>query len=224
MRILALDIGTGTQDILLFDSTRTIENCVKMVMPSPTVIAAQRIREATRARAPLALTGVNMGGGPVTQAMLEHHQAGLSVHATVDAATTFDDDMEVVRGMGVNLVSDDEIPSLKGAAKIELRDLDLNMVRRALDSFEAGHDWDAVAVAVFDHGSAPPGYSDRKYRFDHLQRQLEQGQRQVAAFCYLPDELPGYMTRIQAVARCADADVPLLLSPNPPREGVWLAS
>ena len=35
MKILALDVGTGTQDILLFDSDRHIENCVKMVMPAP---------------------------------------------------------------------------------------------------------------------------------------------------------------------------------------------
>ena len=64
MKILVLDIGTGTQDILLFDSSRTIETCIKLVMPAPTVIAARRIREATRARQPLAITGVNMGGGP----------------------------------------------------------------------------------------------------------------------------------------------------------------
>ena len=99
MRILALDIGTGTQDILLFDSSRSIENCIKMVMPAPTVIAAQRIGEATAARAPLALTGVNMGGGPVTGAAQRHVQAGLPVYATVSAATTFDDDMEMVKAM-----------------------------------------------------------------------------------------------------------------------------
>jgi len=33
MRILAVDIGTGTQDILLFDSSKRVENCVKMIMP-----------------------------------------------------------------------------------------------------------------------------------------------------------------------------------------------
>ena len=27
MRILAIDVGTGTQDILLFDSSQEIENC-----------------------------------------------------------------------------------------------------------------------------------------------------------------------------------------------------
>ena len=95
MKILALDIGTGTQDILIFDSSKSVENCVKMVMPAPTVIAAQRIREVTRAGQPLVLTGVNMGGGPVTGAMQQHVKAGLPVYATVEAATTFDDDMDM---------------------------------------------------------------------------------------------------------------------------------
>ena len=45
MRILAIDMGTGTQDILLFDSDKPVENCVKMVMPSATEIAARRIRQ-----------------------------------------------------------------------------------------------------------------------------------------------------------------------------------
>ena len=39
MQILTVDIGTGTQDILLFDSERTPENCLKLVMPSPTAAA-----------------------------------------------------------------------------------------------------------------------------------------------------------------------------------------
>jgi len=43
MRILAVDAGTGTQDILLFDSAGPVENSVKLVMPSATSIAAGRI-------------------------------------------------------------------------------------------------------------------------------------------------------------------------------------
>ena len=38
MQILTVDIGTGTQDILLFDSERAPENCLKLVMPSPTLL------------------------------------------------------------------------------------------------------------------------------------------------------------------------------------------
>jgi uncharacterized protein (DUF1786 family) len=211
MKILAVDIGTGTQDLLLFDSSRSVENCIKMVMPAPTVIAGRRIAEATRARRSLVLTGVNMGGGPVTDAMLRHVAAGLAVYATPEAAATFDDDMEVVQGMGVSLVSLDEAAALTDAHRVELRDLDMDMVRRSLAAFEVAPDWDALAMAVFDHGNSPPGYSDRKFRFDHLREQARGGELEVTAFAYLRDEVPDYMTRMLAVAESADTDVPLLL-------------
>src|SRR3970040_2834747 len=48
MRILAVDMGTGTQDILLFDSAQPVEHALQMIMPSATEIAAGRIRRATR--------------------------------------------------------------------------------------------------------------------------------------------------------------------------------
>lgn len=32
MRILTVDVGTGTQDVLLFDSECAIENCCKLIL------------------------------------------------------------------------------------------------------------------------------------------------------------------------------------------------
>ena len=48
MRILAVDIGTGTQDILLFDTHYSVENGLKLVMPSPTLRLAREVEAATR--------------------------------------------------------------------------------------------------------------------------------------------------------------------------------
>lgn len=64
MKILAIDVGTGTQDIMLHDTNHSIENSVKMVLPSPTKIMADRIK---RHHHDLFLTGDTMGGGPVTK-------------------------------------------------------------------------------------------------------------------------------------------------------------
>ena len=211
MKILAIDIGTGTQDILFFDSQKTIENSIKMVMPAPTVIASQRITKATHSRMPLAITGVNMGGGPVTQALRQHLKAKLPVYATISAATTFDDDMEIVRDMGVTLVDEADIYSMNGVATVDLRDLDLKMIRQSIAAFGVEPDWDALAVAVFDHGNAPPGYSDRKFRFDHLRDQVQHGERRINSFSYLPEEIPNYMTRMLSVVKVTDPDTPILL-------------
>src|SRR3989454_12351582 len=89
IRILAVDVGTGTQDILLFESGKTIENCFKMVMPSPTVIVAERIKRATEHGQPLLLTGVTIGGGACHWAARDHALAGYPVAGTPGAGRTF---------------------------------------------------------------------------------------------------------------------------------------
>src|SRR3989304_5323540 len=119
MRILAIDMGTGTQDILLFDSSGPVENSVKMVMPSATEIAAGRVRRATAAGRPVLLTGVTMGGGPCHWALEQHLKAGNGAFATPEAARTFDDDLSMVEQMGVRVVSDDEAARLDGVDHIE---------------------------------------------------------------------------------------------------------
>ena len=86
MRILTVDIGTGTQDIFLYNSRLDIENGFKLVLPSPTMIIHRRIKEATRSRTPLLLTGHQMGGGPSAWAAEDHARAGLPIYATEDAA------------------------------------------------------------------------------------------------------------------------------------------
>ena len=209
MRILAVDAGTGTQDILLFDSAAPPESSLKLIMPSATQIAARRIRRATREGRAVVLTGVTMGGGPCHWALDEHLKTGLKAYATPDAARTFDDDLDVVQGMGVPVVSEDEAKRFEDARHIEMADLDLEAIRRALAAFEVDSDFDGLALACLDHGAAPPGYSDRLFRFEHLRRVVE-GRNDLRAFAYLPDELPDYLTRARALLGCADTDVPIV--------------
>ena len=47
LRILAVDIGAGTQDILLYEDGIPVENCVKLVLPSGTKQVAGKIARAT---------------------------------------------------------------------------------------------------------------------------------------------------------------------------------
>jgi uncharacterized protein (DUF1786 family) len=226
MRILAIDIGTGTQDILLFDSSLEPENCSKLVLPSPTQIYARQIRQATTERRAVVLSGVLMGGGPVSWALGDHLQAGLPVYATPDAARTLDDDLARVQAMGVRLLADPQEISNDAALHLELRDLHLAAIATALAAFGLEPHWDGLAVAVLDHGAAPAGSSDRLFRFEHIRR-VVQGSSNLAkvsepspglghwpldllAFAYLRDELPNYLTRMCAVAACAP-DVPLVL-------------
>jgi uncharacterized protein (DUF1786 family) len=208
MRILAVDMGTGTQDILLFDSAQSVENALQMIMPSATEIAARRIRAATRQRRPVVLTGVTAGGGPCHWALNDHLKAGLAAHATPEAAKTFDDDLEAVQRMGVTLVSDDEASRTDGEP-VHMRDLDLDAIRAAFSAFDVDTRFDGLALGCLDHGASPPGYSDRLFRFEHLRRVVAD-RNDLRAFAYLPDDLPDYLTRARALVAAADAEAPIV--------------
>jgi len=217
MQLLTVDIGTGTQDVLLFDSERELENCFKLVLPSPTVVIADRIRAATAGRQRLVLHGVTMGGGPSHWATMDHVRAGLQAFATPDAARTFDDDLDAVAEMGIQVVSDDEAMGLAdaGAQSVFLRDLALPQILQTLAAFGVHVHLDGLAVAVFDHGAAPPGLSDRIFRFNFLRERLELGLG-LHGFAFLRDDVPPSMTRLRAVGTTAPADLPLLLMDTAP--------
>lgn len=218
MRILTVDVGTGTQDIYLYDSRVDLENGFKLVIPSPTMIVHQQLRRATRHGQAVALTGVTMGGGPSHWAARDHAKAGYRVYATPEAARTFDDDLDRVQADGIQVVSEDEIAALPATvARLELRDFDFAAIERAFGEFGVSlGELEAVAVAVFDHGAAPPEVSDRQFRFDYLDEQIRARNR-LSAFAFLRDEVPAAMTRLQAVVDSARGlDAPLVVMDTAP--------
>ena len=213
MRILAIDMGTGTQDILLFDSDKPVENSPKMVLPSATEIAARRIRRAQREGRRLMLTGTVAGGGPCHWALEDFLRAGGEAFATPVAAQTFDDDLSRVEAMGVRVVSEDEAPA--EAVVVELKDLDLDAIRTALAAFEEPGDFDGIAVGCLDHGAAPPDTSDRTFRFDHLRRTVA-ARNDLLAFATSPGELPEYLTRARAMVAPAVREAPTVFMDTGP--------
>ncbi len=212
-RVLAIDVGTGTQDILVFEAGTVIENAVQLIMPSPTALLAEQVKQATADGADLFLTGVTMGGGPDHWAVEAHLRRGLKVYATPDAARTFDDDLTRVETMGVRIV--DGPNGVAGARRLEMRDFYFSELMDALRSFHVSTAFDAVAVAVFDHGAAPPDISDRRFRFDYLREQVERGTG-LDGFGFLASEIPARMTRMQAVVRTWTGSEPLFLMDTGP--------
>jgi uncharacterized protein (DUF1786 family) len=105
---------------------------------------------------------------------------------------------------------------LGGVRSLKMLDFDYGALARAFGAF--GVDLDAVdvlAVAVFDHGAAPPGYSDRLFRFEYLAGRIQTGAG-LAAFAFVPDEIPESMTRLQAVAITAPQGRPLIVMDTAP--------
>ncbi len=222
MKILTVDVGTGTQDIFLYDSALDLENGYKLVMPSPTMMVNRRLKAATAQREAVLLTGTLMGGGPSQWAARDHILAGGALYATPAAARTFNDDLDYVqKEMGVRLVSDDEARALNGdVVRLELKDFDFPLIADAFIRFGMGLNPDAVAVAVFDHGDSPPGYSDRQFRFDYLDARCRAARGlQLSVFAHRAEAIPPSMTRLKAVADSARAQglaVPLMVMDTAP--------
>jgi uncharacterized protein (DUF1786 family) len=92
--VLAIDVGAGTQDILLYDPGIPPESCVKLVLPSQSAIVGRKIARATYSRKDIFLHGNLMGGGKSASAVRRHIEAGLRAYATALTAKTIDDNLD----------------------------------------------------------------------------------------------------------------------------------
>ena len=210
MQCIAIDVGAGTQDVLVYDDNKEIEQCFKMVLPSQTMITAQRIRAATDMRKSVFLDGFTMGGGPCVRAIKEHLKSGLRVYSTETAAKTIYDDLGRVRSLGV-AVMPDGAEADSGAIRIETRDIELPAISGMFELF--GMDMpETFAVAVQDHGESTG--SNRIFRFEHLKRLIRAG-GDLQLFVYSGKTIPGYLTRMRAVAETL-ADFELVLMDTGP--------
>jgi len=223
MKILTVDIGTGTQDIFLYDSRLDIENGFKLILPSPTMMIHRRVKQAIATRTPLLLSGHQMGGGPSAWAIEEAARAGIPVYMTPSAATTLNDELDKVEALGIKIISEEEGKKLKVKSEkwkgesLELKDFDFELISKTFQDYGVSlHDLDAVAVAVFDHGNAPAGVSDRQFRFDYLDERIR-AKNSLASFAFLSTDIPAIMTRLQSVADSAgELPCPLIVMDTAP--------
>lgn len=196
MRLLAIDVGMGTQDILLYDSMNNMENSLSMILPSQTQIIAKSISRMTESKKDVALTGETMGGGACSAAVRKHLKAGLSVYATEKAAYTLNDDLSKVKDIGVAIVKEDEIKNLD-ASTVVMCDIDINALSGAFGLFGIKIP-EHFAVAVQDHGFSPKS-SNRIFRFEYFRDVIEKN-GSLDSFSYFMN-VPERFTRMKAVRR-----------------------
>ena len=127
MRILAIDVGTGTQDIMIYDTEKELENSIKLVLPSPHLYISQQIRQIEN---DIYFTGEIMGGGKIKNTMLEHMDKGYEVVMNTTCAKTIRDNLEQVRSFGIKV--DDDIEKYKDYSKIEMGDINITKLSEFL--------------------------------------------------------------------------------------------
>ena len=85
MKILAIDVGTGTQDILIYNDEKELENSIKLVLPSPHLYISQQIKEIEN---DIYFDGEIMGGGKLKKSSLEHMVKGYDLVMEASCAIT----------------------------------------------------------------------------------------------------------------------------------------
>jgi uncharacterized protein (DUF1786 family) len=207
MKILALDIGAGTEDVLLYDDAqKSVENCVKMVLPAPSRVFADRVRSATHHRKDLFVTGATIGGGAFAHALTNHVASGLQVFITTQAAYTVRNDLDEVRQLGMQVT--EEAPEGFRGETITIEEVNVTKLQGFLAPFgEPLSDVNYVAVAVQDHGVFPRGASNRRFRIKTMKELLERDPK-PETLAFWEDEIPPHFKRMKAAAQAARRQVP----------------
>ncbi|HBV85242.1 MAG TPA: hypothetical protein DEF42_00900 [Desulfosporosinus sp.] len=189
--VIVIDVGSGTQDILLYQPGKNLENCPKFIVPSRTQTVAAQIRKATVQGDEIFLYGHLMGGGASAVALKQHVSAGLKAFATPQAAVTFNDNLSLVEGMGIVLCE----AAPQSATPIWMGDVDTRSLKQALEAFSLDYPLKA-AVAVQDHGFSVTE-SNRTLRFRLWEEFVLQG-GDLRGLVFTQD-IPKVYTRMRAL-------------------------
>jgi uncharacterized protein (DUF1786 family) len=207
MKILAIDIGTGTQDILYYNNEKELENSIKLVLPSPHLYISQKISKIVN---DIYFEGEIMGGGKLKNSIINHIKKGYKVAMEEKCAKTIRDNLEEVESFGIEIVyenSDKE--KYENYSKLTLGDLDLDKLKRMLLNYDLDFEIEKLAIAVQDHGYSE-NMGDRDFRFEKIREKLKKPLK-VEEFSYLGN-VPNYYSRMKAVERSLQGEsTPLIM-------------
>ncbi len=198
-RILCLDVGAGTLDILFVDTAR--EPPLKAVVASPVRTIAER---AERLPGDLLVTGGEMGGGPVTE-VLRRRAAIHRVWITREAAATLHHDPEVVDGWGLKGIAAAEAEALRRTRSLShlvLEDIEVERIRTIVEGFGVPFAFDFVALCLQDHGVPPAGGSHLDFRHRLYREPLESG-RPLSELLWRAEEVPAALNRLRSAVASA---------------------
>ena len=178
-----------------------------MVLPSPSLVFAAHVKDATRLGINLFVKGDTVGGGALSHALKKHVEAGFRVCMTENAAYTVRNNLEQVKERGIEIVQDSGPKNFKGETMV-LEEVNINKLRCLLTSFgETFSDIDYVAIAVQDHGVFPTEMTNRRFRINKLKELLEKNPK-PEAFAFMENEIPSYYPRMKSAVCASKRQLP----------------
>lgn len=193
MKILAIDVGTGTQDIMYYDTEKEIENSIKVVLPSPHLLIAQKIKRIDNN---IYFDGDIMGGGVLKKTIIEHMKKGYNVAMEDYCAKTIRDNLKQVESYGIEVVYDKNTNKYDSYTRLSLTDIDIDKLAGFLKEYDLDFDFDYIAVAVQDHGYNEK-MGDRDFRFEKIREKLSKPIKPEEFGWY--GNIPEYYSRMKSV-------------------------
>ncbi|MFQ5979191.1 MAG: DUF1786 family protein [Candidatus Heimdallarchaeota archaeon] len=215
MKLLAIDIGAGTEDLLLVDTDKPIENAIQRVIPSASTRCSERVAKATK---DIFCYGGIIGGHPLDHALDEAVKAGFQVTVTETAALTFRYDLSVVRSRGFQVIGDDSahIEALRDNSKVlslQLTDVDYPRLEQFLAECQVSFsEIDVVLFCAQDHGLHGSGESAREVRFRAYSKFLKKSGN-LANMLYGEQEVPKDFPRLRSNLRLIQASFSNAVTP-----------
>ncbi len=198
-KILTIDIGAGTMDILYYDTESGLH--YKSVVKSPVASIAAEI-EQTEGK--LVVVGCEMGGGAVS-GILKERAGEAGVVMSESAAATIHHSLERVHSLGIHIVPDSEAEEMSRDSdytRVVVGDIEPDRIQRIVEGFGIPFNFDIVGICAQDHGVAPAGVSHLDYRHNNFKALLDKNPY-PHTLLYKDSEVPENMNRLRSITGSA---------------------
>ncbi|MBF0545690.1 MAG: hypothetical protein HQM08_14700 [Candidatus Riflebacteria bacterium] len=162
---LLMDIGTGTKDVLCFSRERILENNIKLVVPTPSNVMAEKLEGEGR---DLSISGYTMGGGYLAKVLKSHLEKGYKLKMEKAPAFTIRNNLEEIRETKVELCEKIE-KSDYFFDEIELKEYFGFLKNHSVKTEKIS----TIGISVQDHGYHTSEESSRRNRFKYFFERLE---------------------------------------------------
>ncbi len=190
---IAMDIGTGTKDILHFSPDNNIENNLKFVVPTPASLMAEKLEKY---EGDLRISGFTMGGGYLAKVLRRHKEKGFRVIMEKPPAFTVRNNLEEVIDAGIEVVDKIENPTH------HFDEVELPLLFELLSRFGVETRLiKVIGLSVQDHGYNSSDESSRHNRFRYFLEHLEKSPV-PRALVFTPDDIPEVFGRLRSGAEC----------------------
>jgi uncharacterized protein (DUF1786 family) len=207
--ILAIDVGKGTEDVLLYQHGESFENSIQMVAPSAAQILAMQIKNDPSKR--IVIDGELMAGEPWHKEIYQRcANAPNSVVMSETSARSLRYNLDQVRSRGVQVVPNNEIHDFKGS-KYVISDIIWDRIIGLIEASGINHEMiQTVLLCCQDHGEpSDPAQSVRDFRMKSIYQPIQKTGK-LEDLLINASDVPSILPRHQAICRSALKHIPHL--------------